>query len=109
MSDERLDAKLRAFLDADARARANGITIEALYKVVVDIASDRLMDRKAAKADREAAADASGREFTARNTCTGAFGNIYTTGAGTTVTVANGKTAILGVDSGGVYRVTADV
>lgn len=57
MSDDRLDAKLRAFLDADAKARANGITIETLYKVVLDMATDRLMDRKAAKADREAAAE----------------------------------------------------
>ena len=56
-TDERLDEKLRAFLDADARARANGITIEALYKVVLDMAADRMSDRKAAKADREAAAE----------------------------------------------------
>ncbi len=55
--DEKLDAKLRAFLDADARARAQGITLEALYKVVMDIASDRLIDRKLAMKDREAAAE----------------------------------------------------
>lgn len=56
-NDERLDAKLRAFLDADAKARANGITIEALYKVVLDMAADRLVDRKTAAADRNAAAE----------------------------------------------------
>jgi hypothetical protein len=54
------------------------------------------------------ATDPGSREFTVRNTCTGAFGIVVSTGAGTTVTVANGKIAILGVDSGGVYRVTAD-
>lgn len=57
MSDPHLDAKLRAFLDADARARDAGITIEALYKVVLAIAEDRLIDRKAAMQDRAAAAE----------------------------------------------------
>lgn len=40
-----LDHMLREFLEADARARAQGITLEALHALVRGIADDRLQDR----------------------------------------------------------------
>lgn len=55
------------------------------------------------------ATDAQGYMKWLNNTCTGAFGIIASTGAGTTITVANGKSAFIWVDSRGVTRMTADV
>jgi hypothetical protein len=55
------------------------------------------------------ATDAQGYLKWLNNTCTGAFGIIASTGAGTTITVANGKSAFLWFDSRGVTRMTADV
>jgi hypothetical protein len=55
-----------------------------------------------------AATDAQSYEKTIVNTCTGAFSIVVTTGAGGTVTIANGKTAKIRVDSTGTTRVTAD-
>lgn len=57
MTDPKTEALLKRFLEEDAAARAKGITIEALHKVVLDIAADRLIDRRAAMQDRAAAAD----------------------------------------------------
>lgn len=42
------------------------------------------------------------------NQCTGAFGVVISVGAGTTVTVANARRAVIMVDSTGVRRVSAD-
>lgn len=50
-----------------------------------------------------------GYELTILNSSAGGFGAILSTGAGTTVTVANGKAAKVIVTSTGVTRVTADV
>jgi hypothetical protein len=55
------------------------------------------------------ATDAGAYQKTIVNACTGAFNIVVSTGAGTTVTVGNGKTAIVLIDSTGVRRVTADV
>ena len=53
--------------------------------------------------------NAAGREWIIRNACTGAFSIVVKCAAGTTVTIANGKSANVFVDAGGVTRVTADV
>lgn len=53
--------------------------------------------------------DAQVREWTIRNACTGAFSVNVKTSGGASVAVANGKTAIVGIDTTGAYRVTADV
>ncbi len=55
-----------------------------------------------------AATDDQGYTKIINNKSTGAFGVIVSTGAGTTVTVANAKTAMVLVDSRGVTRITAD-
>lgn len=44
-----------------------------------------------------------------RNTQAGAFSVIVSTGTGSTVSIAQGKGAAIGVDSGGVFRMGADV
>lgn len=49
------------------------------------------------------------RVYTIRNTCTGAFSVNVRTSGGATVAVANGKTAQIGIDSAGAFRVSADV
>lgn len=57
-----------------------------------------------------AATDAAAYTKIINNTCTGAFGVIVKdSGAGTTVTVANGKSAMILMDSRGATRLTADV
>lgn len=93
---------LQAMADANQTAGASVVCFRTI-KTTGAITANRTLTVSAG-----GATDPGGREFTLRNTCTGAFGIVVSTGAGTTVTVANGKIAILGVDSGGVYRVTAD-
>jgi hypothetical protein len=57
-----------------------------------------------------AATDAAAYTKIINNTCSGAFGVVVKdSGAGTTITVANGKTAIILMDSRGATRMTADV
>jgi hypothetical protein len=55
------------------------------------------------------ATDAQGYPKWINNQCTGAFGVVCKTSAGTTVTVANGKSAWVWFDSRGATRMTADV
>lgn len=43
---EHIDTLLRDFLESEKRARAKGITLEALHSLVRDIADDRLQDRQ---------------------------------------------------------------
>lgn len=54
------------------------------------------------------ATDAQGFMKLIDNTCTGAFGVTVQCAAGTTVTIANGKSALVWVDSRGVTRITPD-
>lgn len=49
------------------------------------------------------------RVFVVRNTCSGAFNVNVKTSGGASVAVANGKTAQVGVDSAGAFRISADV
>jgi hypothetical protein len=96
-------------LGTQAMADANQTPAASVYQYKTIKTTGAITANRTLTVPNGGATDAGGREFTLRNTCTGAFGIVVSTGAGTTVTVANGTTAILGIDSGGVYRVTADV
>jgi hypothetical protein len=96
-------------LGTQAMADANQTAAAAVYCFRTIKTTGAITANRTLTIPNGGATDPGGREFTLRNTCTGAFSIVVSTGAGTTVTVANGKTAVLGVDSGGVYRVTADV
>ncbi len=56
-----------------------------------------------------AAANAGAVKRFIRNAQAGAFNLVVSTGAGTTVTIAQGKGAAIGIDTGGVFRMGADV
>ena len=45
MSDPRTDKLLREFLEKEAEARANGVTLESVHRTLLRIAKDRLKDR----------------------------------------------------------------
>lgn len=55
------------------------------------------------------ASDASAREYFVRNTQAGAHSLVVSTGAGTTISVTQGKGAQLLADSTGIVRMSADV
>jgi hypothetical protein len=57
VTDPKTEHLLKRFLEEDAAAREAGITLPTLHRLVLDIAADRLVDRKAATQDRAAAAE----------------------------------------------------
>lgn len=101
------DLPPRSGLGTQAMADANQTPTESVYGFVA------IKTTGALTANRDLVlptlTDNQAREWTIINACTGGFSVVVKCAAGTTVTIANGKTAKVWVDSGGVTRVTADV
>lgn len=94
-------------IGAQAMADANQTPASAVYKYTGIATTGALTANR--NLQLPDATDPQGYAKWINNQCTGAFGVVCKTSAGTTVTVANGKSAWIWFDSRGATRMTADV
>lgn len=94
-------------IGTQAMADANQTAAAAVYKFAAIRTTGALTANRTLTLP--AAGDSDAYEKTIVNACTGAFNVVVSSGAGTTVSVGNGKTAKVLIDSTGVRRLTADV
>lgn len=95
-------------VQAQAMADANQTASATVYSAGTIKTTGAITANRTLTVPAASATDSLGYYKFICNTCTGAFGIIISTGAGTTVTIANGKSACVLIDSRGVTRLTPD-